>query len=115
MTSIRVEINSSWEDDNLPFLSIPNSTNIVNVRCFIYRNKLAEETVVNSAAILGLRPCGGMLQNVDCGRATARDRPYYRRMNRLARPVYSRGGACPHKRELKRKGRGPCGRVQGRT
>ena len=46
MTSIRVEINSSWEDDNFPFLSIPNSTSIVNVRCFIYRNKLAEETVV---------------------------------------------------------------------
>ena len=54
MTSIRVEINSSWEDDNFPFLSIPNSTSIVNVRCFIYRNKLAEETVVNSAAILVL-------------------------------------------------------------
>src|SRR5712692_8751060 len=39
--------------------------------------------------------CWRMLQKVQYGRATARDRPYYTRVNRLVRLVYSRGGACP--------------------
>src|SRR5436309_11876876 len=37
------------------------------------------------------RLCWRKIQKVQCSRATARDRPYYKRMERLAKHVYSRG------------------------
>src|SRR5260221_14447567 len=55
---------------------------------------------MRSGARQRMNCCWRMLQNVQYGRATARDRPYYTRVHRLARPVYSRGGACPRPASL---------------